>query len=86
MNPFDVLKYPAMTEKNVALVERENKLVFIVDRKYSKKDIKKAFEELFNVKVDKIATTITRDGKKKAFIKLKPEYSASDIAVRLGMI
>lgn len=86
MDAFDILKYPAMTEKNVALVEKENKLVFIVERKYSKKDIKKAFEELFNVKVDKIATSITRDGKKKAFIKLKPEYSASDIAVRLGMI
>ncbi len=86
MDPFDILRYPAMTEKNVSLIERENKLVFIVDREYSKDEIKKAFEQLFNVKVDKIATSITREGKKKAFIKLKPEYPASDIAVRLGMV
>lgn len=83
---FSILYYPAVTEKNIALVEKENKLVFIVDRKSTKKEIKKAFEDLFKVKVDKINTSITRDGKKKAFIKLKPEYSASDIAVKLGMI
>ncbi|MEM5777072.1 MAG: 50S ribosomal protein L23 [Candidatus Aenigmatarchaeota archaeon] len=61
-------------------------MVFIVDRKYTKQDIKKAFEEMFNVKVEKVNTIITREGKKKAFIKLKPEYSAADIAVKLGMI
>lgn len=86
MDPFEILKYPAMTEKNVALVEKENKLVFIVDRKYKKEDIKKAFEELFKVKVEKVNTSITREGKKKAFIKLKPEYSAADVATKLGMI
>lgn len=86
MDPFEVLKYPAMTEKNVSMVEKENKIVFIVDRKYSKNQIKQAFEQMFNVKVDKVNTTITREGKKKAFIKLKPEYSASDIAIKLGMI
>jgi large subunit ribosomal protein L23 len=86
MDPFDVLKHPAMTEKNVSMIEKENKIVFIVDRKYSKEDIKKAFEQMFNVKVEKVNTMITREGKKKAFIKLKPEYSAADIAVKLGMI
>lgn len=86
MDPYKILKYPAMTEKNVALVEKENKLVFIVDRKYKKEDIKKAFEELFKVKVEKVNTSITREGKKKAFIKLKPEYSAADVATKLGMI
>ena len=48
--------------------------------------VKKAFEEIFKVKVDKINTMITREGKKKAFIKLKKEYSAADVAVKLGMI
>lgn len=86
MEPFKILKYPAMTEKNVALVERENKIVFIVDRKAKKQEIRQAFEELLKVKVADINTSITRDGKKKAFIKLKPEYSAADVAVKLGMI
>ena len=75
-----------MTEKSIRVVERENKIIFIVDRRFNKGDIKKAFEEVFKVKVDKINTMITRKGKKKAFIKLKKEFSAADVAVKLGMI
>jgi large subunit ribosomal protein L23 len=86
MDPWKIIKYPHMSEKSVRLVERENKLVFIVDRKANKKQIKEAIEKAFEVKVDKVNTTITMEGEKKAFVKLKPEYSAVDIAVRLGMI
>ena len=86
MDPYKVLKYPHMTEKSITLVERENKLVFIVDIKSDKPEIKQAFEEAFNVKVENIKTLITRTGRKKAFIKLKPEYHAADIAVKLGII
>ena len=86
MDPFEILKHPAVTEKNVGMNEKQNKIVFIVDRKSTKTDIKRAFEELFNVKVEKVNTMITRDGRKKAIIKLKPEYSATDIAVKLGII
>lgn len=86
MDPYKILRYPYMTEKSISLVEKENKLVFIVDRKYKKEEIKKAFEEVFKVKVENINTMITREGKKKAFIKLKPEYAAADVAVKLGMI
>ena len=86
MDPFKILKYPHMTEKSIGLVEKENKLVFIVERKYKKNEIRKAIEEEFKVKVEKINTTITRDGNKKVFVKLKPEYQAADIAVRLGII
>jgi large subunit ribosomal protein L23 len=60
--------------------------VFIVDRKADKHQIKEAFEKLFGVKVDKVNTLITRDGKKKAFIKLKKEFKASDVAVKLGIL
>ena len=86
MDPFKILKYPHMTEKSIGLVERENKLVFIVERRAKKIEIKKAFEEAFNVKVESINTLVTRAGKKKAFIKLDPKYHAADIAVRLGII
>jgi large subunit ribosomal protein L23 len=86
MDPHKILKYSYMTEKSVGLIEKENKIVFIVERKASKKQIKEAFEKLFDVKVDKINTLITLKGNKKAFIKLKPEYSASDVAVKLGIV
>jgi len=86
MDPWKILKHPSMSEKSISLVERENKIVFIVDRKANKKQIKEAFEKAFGVKVEKVNTIVTMDGKKKAFIKLKPKYKAVDIAVRLGMV
>ncbi|MEM5815307.1 MAG: 50S ribosomal protein L23 [Candidatus Aenigmatarchaeota archaeon] len=86
MDPYKILLYPLVTEKSVGLIERENKIVFIVDRKSNKKQIKEAFEKLFEVKVEKVNTLITKDGKKKAFIKLKPQFRASDVAVKLGIL
>ena len=58
----------------------------MVDRKADKKQIKEAIEKVFEVKVDKINTEITADGEKKAYIKLKPEYKALDVATKLGMV
>jgi large subunit ribosomal protein L23 len=86
MEPYKILRYPHMTEKSVALVERENKIVFVVDRKSSKTEIKQAVEKAFEVKVDKVNTEITMSGEKKAYIKLKPQFKAADVAVKLGII
>lgn len=86
MDPWRVLKYPYTTEKTIALAERENKIVFVVDKKADKQKIKSAFEKAFEVKVAKINTEITFKGEKKAFIKLKPEFKAADVAVKLGII
>jgi large subunit ribosomal protein L23 len=86
MDPWSVLKYPYTTEKTIAMSERENKIVFVVDKKANKKKIKEAFEKVFEVKVAKINTQTTIKGEKKAFIKLKPEFKAADVAVKLGII
>jgi large subunit ribosomal protein L23 len=86
MDPWKVLKSPYMTEKSIGLVERENKIVFIVSRGSDKKQIKDAFEKVFEVKVDKVNTEITPEGEKKAYIKLKPEFKAIDVATKLGMV
>ena len=75
-----------MTEKSVALIEKENKIAFVVDRKADKKQIKEAVEKVFEVKVDKVNTVITPKGEKKAFVKLKPEFKAIDVAVKLGIV
>jgi len=80
-----VIRYPLMTEDAVALIEAENKLTFIVDIKANKARIRRAVEELYGVKVAKVNTTITSKGVKKAYVKLQPEYRASDIAIRLGI-
>jgi large subunit ribosomal protein L23 len=86
MDPYDVILYPLMTESASIMVEKENKLVFMVSLKASKVDIKKAMEELYEVKVEEINTQITPQGEKKAFIKLHPDFKATDVAIKLGIL
>jgi len=86
MESHEVIAYPLMTESASLMVEKDNKLVFIVNLKAGKIDVKKAVEELYEVKVAKITMLITPQGKKKAFVKLTPEYKASDVAIKLGIL
>ncbi|MEM0444966.1 MAG: 50S ribosomal protein L23 [Nitrososphaerota archaeon] len=85
MDPQQVIKRVLVTQDAVALIERENKLTFIVDLRATKRDIKTAVERIYEVKVDRVNTLITPLGEKKAYVKLSPEYRASDIATRLGI-
>ena len=82
----EVISYPLMTESASLMVEKDNKLVFIVNLKAGKTDVKKAVEELYEVKVSKINLLITPQGIKKAFVKLTPEFKASDVAIKLGIL
>jgi ribosomal protein uL23 len=86
VDPWSILLHPLLTEKAIGKIESENKLVFIVNRSSDKKQIKWAIERAFSVKVDNVTTLLDRKGRKKAWIKLSKEYSASDIATRLGML
>lgn len=81
----NIILYPLMTEKAVDQIEGQNKLTFIVNLKANKYKVKRAVEELYEVKVDKVNLLITSKGLKKAFIKLKPEFKASDLAIKLGI-
>ncbi|MEX2707336.1 MAG: 50S ribosomal protein L23 [Candidatus Freyrarchaeum guaymaensis] len=84
-NPYKVIIRPVTTESALELIESENKLVFLVDRRANKPTIKRAVEELYDVKVEKVNTLILPGGKKKAFVKLPPEYSAIDVATEIGV-
>jgi large subunit ribosomal protein L23 len=75
-----------MTESASVMVERDNKLIFAVSLKAGKSDIKQAVEKLYEVKVDKVNLLITAQGTKKAFVKLTPEFRASDVAIKLGIL
>jgi large subunit ribosomal protein L23 len=86
MDPNDVISYPLMTESASLMVEKDNKLIFVVNLKAGKSDVKRAVELLYEVKVDRITVLITPQGEKKAFVKLKPEYKASDVAIKLGIL
>lgn len=85
-DPHEVLLYPQATEKAVKLIESENKLVFIVANDASKADIKRAVEVLFEVRVDNVKVEITPDGRKRAYVRLAPEFTADELAAKLGMI
>ena len=86
MEATEIIKYPLATEKSVRLMESENKLIFIVNRKAKKHEIKEAVESMFNIKINKINTTILPDGNKKAYLTLAKETPAMDIATQLGLI
>lgn len=81
-----IIKRALATEKALSLVERDNTLVFIVELGATKHQIREAVEKLFDVKVEKVRTVITMEGEKKAYVKLKPEYKASEVATKLGLI
>jgi len=86
MDPNNTIFYPLMTESASLMVEKDNKLMFIVNLKAGKNDVRKAVEQLYEVKVDRVTLLITPHGEKKAFVKLKPEYKASDVAIKLGIL
>ncbi|MGI6702687.1 MAG: 50S ribosomal protein L23 [Clostridia bacterium] len=80
--PQDIVVRPVITERSMRDME-ESKYTFVVDRKANKIEIKKAVEELFGVKVEKVNVVnymgkMRRMGRnigrkaswKKAFVKL----------------
>ena len=81
-----IVKEVLATEKAIKLIESQNTLTLIVNKEATKSDIKKEIETMFNVKVEKINTLITSEGEKKAYVKLKKEFNASEVAHKLGML
>ena len=86
MDPYKIIKHPVSTEKSIRLMEAENKLVLVVNKKATKQEIKKAIEEIFKTKVTAVNTFVTQDGQKRAYVKFSMETPAVDIATQLGLI
>lgn len=63
-NSADIIKQILLTEKGARLAEEQNKFMFRVSMDANKIEIKKAVEELFNVRVMAV-NTMRRKGKKK---------------------
>lgn len=86
MDSYNVIKCPLSTEKSIRLMESENKLIFVVNKKANKSDIKKAIEEIFKTKVIKVNTFVTPKGEKRAYVKFSAETPAIDIATQMGLM
>jgi large subunit ribosomal protein L23 len=82
---LEVVIRPYVTEKTFDLLERQNKIVFLVNIRASKGKIKQAVETLYDVKVQSVNTSLTISGKK-AYVRLSPESVASDLASKLGLV
>lgn len=62
LESHQVLLRPLVTEKGVHRASRNNQYAFQIHRDANKLDVKRAVEELFSVKVEKVRTQ-TRKGK-----------------------
>lgn len=85
VDPYHIVKHPLVTEQTVASMDKDNVLVFVVDRKATKEDIRKAIEELYEVELVSVNTLILPDGRKKAYVKLREEYLADEVATKIGV-
>ncbi len=82
--PHTILLHPYVTEKTLNLMESHNSLMFIVKEGATKREVKKAFEDLFEVKVERVNIKHSRFGKQ-AIIKLTSEFKADDVGMRIGI-
>jgi len=76
---------PVVTEKAIMMIEAQNVLTFETERNKTKQEIKKEIEEMFEIKIEKIRTMI-RNNKKYAYVKLKKDFLAIDLATKLGLM
>merc|ERR1719228_3246902 len=86
LDQFAIIKHPLTTESAMKKIEDNNTLVFIVDVKASKPQIKLAVKKLYDIHVAKVNTLIRPDGKKKAYVRLATDYDALDVANKIGII
>lgn len=86
LDAFAVVKYPLTTESAMKKIEDHNTLVFIVDTRANKNQIKEAVAKLYDIQTKKINTLIRPDGQKKAYVRLTTDYDALDVANKIGII
>ena len=85
MDSYSIIIKPHVTEKTMNLIDLNNEITFVVRRTANKGQIKRAFEELYEEKVERVNTHINTKGEKVAYIKLVEEEMAEELAVRIGV-
>lgn len=83
-NPYDILLKPFVTEKTMLQIERDNKIWFIVHERASRDQVKRAVEEISDMKVSKVNILRDKEGKK-AMVKISKDFSAEELATKLGI-
>jgi large subunit ribosomal protein L23 len=86
MEPYQIIKQPLITEKGMRLNEEGGTVVFRVDARANKLQIRHAVEVLFNVKVTKV-NTLNVEGKKRRIRYRegkRPDWKKAYITLREG--
>ena len=86
LDHFQILKFPLTTESAMKKIEDNNTLVFVVDARSNKKQIKDAVKKMYDIACKKVNTMIRPDGQKKAYVRLTADYDALDVANKIGII
>ncbi|XP_032752545.1 60S ribosomal protein L23a-like [Rattus rattus] len=82
LDHYAVIKFPLNTESAMKKREHSNTLVFIVDVKANKHQIKQeAMKKLYDIEVAKVT-----DGEKKVYVRLAPDYDALNVAKEIVII
>lgn len=83
---YTVLRRPLITEKGMGVKESQNTLVFEVDLKATKTEVRQAVESLFKVKVDGVRTA-TVEGKERRrgkFSGYRPDWKKAYVRLKTG--
>lgn len=86
LDKYSIIHHPLTTESAMKKIEDNNTLVFIVNIKANKPQVKSAVKKLYDIDVAKVNTLIRPDGQKKAYVRLAPDYDALDVANKIGII
>ncbi|XP_048743785.1 60S ribosomal protein L23a-like [Ostrea edulis] len=86
LDKYSIVKFPLTTESAMKKIEDNNTLVFIVDKRANKPQVKQAVKKLYDIDVAKVNTLVRPDGEKKAYVRLAPDYDALDVANKIGII
>jgi large subunit ribosomal protein L23 len=84
-NLNSIILRPYITEKTFNLIEKENKLTFIVSDSASKKDVNEAIETMYEGNVKEVNIFRTVQGKK-AIVKFTKDDEARQLATKLGLV
>lgn len=83
---YQILKRPLVTEKSTLMKDERNKLLFEVDRRANKIQIKEAVQKIFKVDVLDVATMNIKGKKKRVgrHFTTRPDWKKAVVTIKAG--
>jgi len=85
-SPYQIIRKPVITEKGLAVKEREGTLVFQVAPSATKTEIKQAVQAIFKVKVDHVRTAnfLGKERRRGKFTGFRPDWKKAYVRLKTG--